>query len=726
MADNYWLTTPAGTVINIGSWLRADPGPDFDPGAVRQYDITENAWAEGGAFAFERHRARRFRFPLTLASGGAGLDLHTLEGLLQRGAAPGAVIDLKPDGVATADMVRFDVIDGRLDADYDVWHQRVSRRLAALELTVEPFGYSPTWILLASVASVALPASIGLTGVASLYGDAPGFVDISIYPITPTTSGLGTYVADAVFWSMGARNPSFLAGIDVINLGSYSGVLATVINDELSPIAQRAVQAYVSPTQAGWTAIQHFPIASAVEPAYRGRHRVWAWAKLTPSQGVPWRIAADVAPAALTGKALASGNPVATLVPAARGGSTPVMGVSPGYHIVDLGEHQFPPAGGSGIQQDLRLRIWAAPGTANVGVPTPIVQIGALFLQALDGPAGVLARGLAQPSYANRGSVHRLHLQSHDRRALVGQPSFGLASVVPVADVWQHHYGQLPMIGPTVTRLDLMTGYRNNDLSIRYADTVIADAPLAYFRLDDASGNATMREWSGNLGRHGMYTMGPSLAQPGALLGPSNLAAALLPSQGYAIASGINLIATSWTVEMWAQRATVGLDMFAFAQGSAVGYGLIAGGYHNGNYLRLSFVGEDVTSVPSWPAQDVAYSHLAFTFNAASRVANIYRDGSMVASKLVATTLQASGLWNIGRHVPDVAAAGTFAWRGLIDEYAIYPYALSASQVAAHHGAGASAPSPVPSFPLAHVSAQGIAAAAAVRYRPRFTFMKAL
>src|SRR5437870_1434147 len=122
--DSYRLTQ-GGTTLDLGSYVLADPGPDFDPAAVLAGKFTENPYADGGQLVYEDSTTRTFKFPLRIASSAAFTGgLEGLEQLLRALARPRAIIDLQPEGLAAGNSVRFDVLQGRVDPAYSVYMQR--------------------------------------------------------------------------------------------------------------------------------------------------------------------------------------------------------------------------------------------------------------------------------------------------------------------------------------------------------------------------------------------------------------------------------------------------------------------------------------------------------------------------------------------------------------------------------------------------------------------------
>jgi hypothetical protein len=210
MADDIFLTGPLGTQWNIGSWVEKSAGVDFGAAQLVRQTYGQNAWAEGARLGFESAAGpRRMTFPLIVPSGGvAGLSLDVIESSLRQMVRPGGFVDLRLDGVWPTDAVRFDILGGDVaHRNYTVDVQRIDRRRFTLSLDTQPFGYWPTWITLASVASWGL-LPLPFTGGGSFFGDVPGPAIISAQPTVISASAGGTSLADMVAWGFGT--PSFL------------------------------------------------------------------------------------------------------------------------------------------------------------------------------------------------------------------------------------------------------------------------------------------------------------------------------------------------------------------------------------------------------------------------------------------------------------------------------------------------------------------------------------
>jgi hypothetical protein len=452
--DHVYLTGPQGTVIDVGSWIRTDPGPDYGAHDLVQQQYAESALAEGGRFAYETEPVRRMTFPLMVPSGGlAGQSLETIENLLRQCARPNGYIDIQPDGTPSTAIVRFDILGGRVNHDpYSIPIQRAGRRQLSLALDVQPFGYWPTWITLASVASVALPGVLSFNAPASLIGDIPALVELVALATGASSGGANpTYMFDAFAYGNAGR-PSFSA-----QLAGGSWVTAgTVIGDRYALGSQAAGVPYPA-AAAGWALKLSYPIPSALEPAYRGRYR--AFALFSGHASVPYQVSLDAGLDTLA--ALASAAPIATVAP-----------TSGAYDVwLDLGELTLP-AVGSGIQQQQLLRLWANP--VSIGASS-MFTFGGAYLLPLDGESGIMPRGLSQPSV---GIAHASQTITGFRAA----PDVGPAPWVssqPAANGYIYYRGQLPRAGASIVQFDLIGMQRLGSVASGvYPDMIRADGSL--------------------------------------------------------------------------------------------------------------------------------------------------------------------------------------------------------------------------------------------------------
>ena len=710
--DSYVLVGPQGSAINVGSYVRADPGPDFGAKDLLKSEYAETPFIEGGYLAGESMGVRSMTFPVRLASSGAFVGgLPGIEAFLRSCARPGAYVDLMPNGVATAEAVRFDVVGGRYEEDYSIRQNEVGRREGTLKLEVEPYGYWPTQITLASVASVGLPGRVAVPG-ASVLGDAPALARIAIQPTAPTSYPLGTWAPDMLAWSLAAK-PSAVPFWPAASLAS--AIPGALGGDAFAPASQ-ALSLYPSPTQGGWRNVANLTIPSALEPDYRGRFRAFAWAKLTPSQPIPYQLSLDAVPAVNPQAALASAQSVATLAPNVRGAS--IAAASPAYHLLDLGELVLPPVA-SGLRQDQLVRLWANPAGTTIGIATPVIALGGLYLLPLDGDVGYLPRGLGVPTFATP-SPGRFVTDKITRRTYIGVPGSDLSSAVALANA-PHYRGAQPQITASTTALDILSGARRTDLAAQYRDEVLSEgaAQLYYYPLSDAV-PTYVAPFQSAYGPTGIFSGTPSAAQRGALLNPS--APGVFFTAAGAVASGVCIGASSFSAELWFMRASaIATEQTLLSHGTAIAtaWNHLRIGMASPNRLAVRFGASDVGmfSVPSWPNPDATYHHLVLTFDYTTLTRKLYLDASVVASQVAGTYYAGpSSTLRIGQ------ASGQWYFPGLMDEVALYPgLVLSPTRVAAHYLAGVS-PTGGATAPL--VRASEAFAAVSVTYRPRFRFLK--
>jgi hypothetical protein len=462
--DHYFLTSSGGSVYDLGTWTRADPGPNFGESDMWQAMYAENAAVDGGLLAFEHSGPRKMSFPLLLGSHASWGGMDGLAVRLRNAARPGgATLDIKPYGVPTGDAVRFDILTGRLRDEYNIRIRPHARELATLELDTQPFGYLPTEILLASVASMGLPGSLAVPG-GSVMGDVAGVAQVRVQVGVATNffgSGANaSYQPDVLGYSLAGR-ASMSAFLSPASLTTpvLDSAAATLAGEAFAPASQ-VYRVLMGPTSYGgsWFVLGAFPVGTAIESAYRGRHQLYAWVRAHGATAFPYQVVGDVGGGANAGVTfpMGSAGPVASLAPMkASGPPVGAYGAVPGsaMSLLSLGEVTLP-QGGSGLSQRTNVRIWARAATSNLGAATPILDIGGLYLLPVDGAHGVMPRGLTVPSVGAGVSVERPAGFVADTAGRVYLTENGVASS-PVADALQHFRGGQPKVGATTLRLDV-------------------------------------------------------------------------------------------------------------------------------------------------------------------------------------------------------------------------------------------------------------------------------
>jgi PKD repeat protein len=224
-----------------------------------------------------------------------------------------------------------------------------------------------------------------------------------------------------------------------------------------------------------------------------------------------------------------------------------------------------------------------------------------------------------------------------------------------------------------------------------YAAAITADGPVSYWRLGEASGSVAADQLSAN---PGAYKPGTTLGSPGALPADADTAVAFNGSSGYvSVANATTLNPTdNFTVEAWAKPAALaGTTQAVLHKGGSTGNSVwqYRIGLTSGNKWRGTvYVGATAFTVtdPGTPST-ANWTHLAMTASQGRLV--LYVNGNSAATASFTGAVNTStGILAMGR----TGAASSDYFRGSIDEVAVYPVPLSATQVANHYAVGSAVP----------------------------------
>ncbi|MEU2350287.1 PKD domain-containing protein [Modestobacter sp. NPDC049651] len=222
-----------------------------------------------------------------------------------------------------------------------------------------------------------------------------------------------------------------------------------------------------------------------------------------------------------------------------------------------------------------------------------------------------------------------------------------------------------------------------------YADTVLADAPAHYWRLDEKAGTGRSYDQAG----FDDLTVGTGVTQnsgTGALAGTSNAAATFNGTvSGTGAMTGISEAPNVFSAEAWfntrSTRGGVLLDFGNMQVGNSPDHDRHV---YLDNAGKVTFAvwpgwGAGVTSAKSY--NDGAWHHVVASLGPAGLA--LYLDGQLVGSRTdVSAGEHFNGWWRIGG---DTRWAGDTDWfAGRIDEVAVYPKQLDATQVQRHYVVG--------------------------------------
>jgi len=210
----------------------------------------------------------------------------------------------------------------------------------------------------------------------------------------------------------------------------------------------------------------------------------------------------------------------------------------------------------------------------------------------------------------------------------------------------------------------------------------LADNPLAYWRLDEASGT-NAADSSGN-GRNGAYANGVTLGSAGALVGDSDTGATFDGSDDNVTVPDDPTMRLngSWSIEFWAKQISY-MHTYPGILGKGAnptqptGYGIWSDS--NG---ALWFMRDNQVSGSGNGALTTAFRYFVLTYDAATQKMRWYVNGAL------ATTTTLSFSTNSGTQPFQLGqGAGLYGNNGF-DEVALYGAALSAARIAAHYTAG--------------------------------------
>jgi hypothetical protein len=212
---------------------------------------------------------------------------------------------------------------------------------------------------------------------------------------------------------------------------------------------------------------------------------------------------------------------------------------------------------------------------------------------------------------------------------------------------------------------------------VSYGSEVLADSPLIYWALNDASGSTTVADSSGN-GRTGTVSGTWNFNQP-VMMTPDSISASTATGAGSLISPTVAFGSSDLMVEMWINIDTAQSYMpFSFGVNYLDMY--LSGGRIGFNTGASDQYGCTITS-------GLRHIVVLVPNNKATTNGKIYVDGLLqtlsgaagTAPSLASTYFKVSGWTSSGQLIP----SGTY-----VDEVAVYGSELSAARVLAHYNAG--------------------------------------
>jgi hypothetical protein len=240
----------------------------------------------------------------------------------------------------------------------------------------------------------------------------------------------------------------------------------------------------------------------------------------------------------------------------------------------------------------------------------------------------------------------------------------------------------------------LVGSFSGTALGAAYPDAVLADSPIAYWRLNETNERPPdVATNSGSLGPagHGLYYGAPLHQQPGALAGDADPAVTFdgilqkldVPHHDALNPSGA--LTVELCVKATGGQGTLRSPLSSRHIPTAQGFGCLFSATLGNQWEFRTHNGVTANKVVGGAVQLGTWTHLAgLYYGTATR---LYVNGVPVGFPVTnsyapnpATPLRIGGGANEG--------SGAFFWPGSIDEVAIYHTALSAARIAAHYTTG--------------------------------------
>jgi hypothetical protein len=138
----------------------------------------------------------------------------------------------------------------------------------------------------------------------------------------------------------------------------------------------------------------------------------------------------------------------------------------------------------------------------------------------------------------------------------------------------------------------------------------------------------------------------------------------------------LDLANRSFSVAFWAKRNPYIWDQFVIWQGSNAANQGLQIGFRSDDRFSFSFWGDDLDTPDAYPETD--WHHWACTYDSATRLQTVYRDGAPVASRTASAHYQGSGDFRFGTGYSSLSD-----YRGTLDDLMVTLSCLTPGEVAA-------------------------------------------
>ena len=256
--------------------------------------------------------------------------------------------------------------------------------------------------------------------------------------------------------------------------------------------------------------------------------------------------------------------------------------------------------------------------------------------------------------------------------------------------------------GSTVSAASAPVTVSSTSPSQSYTQTVLADNPSFLWKLDESSGS-TAADSSPN-GSSGIYESGTTQGQPGPITGDSQTATSFDGQSGLVTSANQVSGPNTFSIEGWFKTS-------ANTGGMMIGFGNNQTGMSS-NYDRHLYMMNDGQLVFGvWTGQtqvietpqvynDGQWHYVVATMGSSGM--DLYVDGQLTGTNPTTSAQPFNGYWRVGgdnlngwnldpwgSNSQGTTEPASYYFSGTIGDVAVYPTALTASQVAAHYAANA-------------------------------------
>lgn len=229
-------------------------------------------------------------------------------------------------------------------------------------------------------------------------------------------------------------------------------------------------------------------------------------------------------------------------------------------------------------------------------------------------------------------------------------------------------------------------------IGVTYAQAVLADSPLGYWRLGDAAGATTAVDSSGNArhGTPGTTTNAPTFNVAGLLTGDADTAASFDGGDYIQLPNTTAFNANTITAEAWATTSSAAIQEILGRDTGTAGQRVFQFRVNAGvvEFTMFDSAGNAPTLLGAINVNNGARHHLVATWDGTTMT--LYVDGVRDTTSVPGRTINQPASETRGMMIGarnNGPLGGTY-FIGTLDEVAYYGTALSASQVAAHYTAG--------------------------------------